>query len=47
MEIPEISDINKEGLVDWDQFNYKGPVNLFVLDKILIGGDVGFKGLYR
>ena len=48
MEVQEFSDITKEGLVDWDQFNYKGLVQLFFnRDKMLIGGEVGFNRLYR
>lgn len=29
MEIPDFSDITKEGLNDWDQFGYKGIVQVF------------------
>ena len=29
MEIPEYSYTTREGLVDWDQFNYRGFVQLF------------------
>ena len=48
MEVQEFSDITKEGLVDWDQFNYKGLVQLFFnRDKMLVGGEVGFNRLYR
>ena len=48
MEIQKFSDITKEGLVDWDQFNYKGIVQVFLArDKMLIGGEVGFNRLYR
>ena len=48
MEIPEFSDITNEGLVDWDQFNYKGLVQVFLAkDKMLIGGEIGFNRLYR
>jgi hypothetical protein len=48
MEIPEFSDITKEGLVDWDQFNYKGLIQVFIpKGKMLIGGEVGFNRLYR
>lgn len=48
MDIPEYSDIVGEGLVDWDQFNYKGLVQVFIpRDKFLIGGEVGFNRLYR
>lgn len=48
IEIPEFSDITNEGLVDWDQFNYKGLVQVFLArDKMLIGGEIGFNRLYR
>lgn len=48
MEIPEFSDITEEGLVDWDQFNYKGLVQVFIpRNKFMIGGEVGFNRLYR
>jgi len=48
MEISEFSDITNEGLVDWDKFNYKGLVQLFLnRGKMLIGGEIGFNRLYR
>ncbi len=48
MEIPKFSDITKEGLVDWDQFNYKGLIQVLIpKGKMLIGGEVGFNRLYR
>lgn len=48
MEIPEFSDITNEGLVDWDQFNYKGLIQVFIpKGKMLIGGEIGFNRLYR
>lgn len=48
MEIPEYSDITQEGLVDWDNFNYKGLVQVFIpRSNFLIGGEVGFNRLYR
>ena len=48
IEIPEYSDITREGLVDWDQFNYKGLVQVFLdRGKMLIGAEVGFNRLYR
>ncbi len=48
MEIPEFSDINNEGLVDWNQFNYKGLVQIFFAkDKMSIGGEIGFNRLYK
>ena len=48
MEIPEYSDITGEGLVDWDNFNYKGLVQVFIpRNNFLIGGEVGFNRLYR
>lgn len=47
MEIPEFSDITNEGLVDWDQFNYKGLIQVFIpKGKMLIGGEIGFNRLY-
>lgn len=48
MEIPEYSDITGEGLVDWDQLNYKGLIQVFIpKGKMLIGAEVGFNRLYR
>ena len=48
MDIPEYSDYTQEGLVDWDQFNYKGLIQIFLpKDNLLIGGEVGFNRLYR
>lgn len=48
MEISEISDITNEGLVDWNQFNYKGLVQIFLeRDRMSIGGEIGFNRLYR
>ncbi len=48
MEIPEFSNITNEGLVDWDQLNYKGLVQIFLnRGKMLIGGEIGFNRLYR
>lgn len=48
MEIPEFSDITNEGLVDWNQFNYKGLIQVFIpKGKMLIGGEIGFNRLYR
>ena len=48
MEIPEYSDITREGLVDWNQFNYKGLIQAFIQkEKYAIGGEVGFNRIYR
>jgi hypothetical protein len=48
METTEFSDITNEGLVDWDQFNYKGLVQVFMpIEKFMVGGEVGFNRLYR
>ncbi len=48
MEIPEFSDVTNEGLVDWNQFNYKGLIQVFIpKGKMLIGGEIGFNRLYR
>lgn len=48
MDIPEYSDFTNEGLVDWDQFNYKGLIQVFIpKNNLLIGGEVGFNRLYR
>jgi len=48
MKISEYSDITGEGLVDWDQLNYKGFIQVFIpKGKMLIGAEVGFNRLYR
>lgn len=48
MDIPEYSDYTQTGLVDWNQFNYKGLVQVLVPNNnFLIGGEVGFNRLYR
>jgi len=48
MEIPEYSDVTGEGLVDWDNFNYKGLIQIFIpRNNFLIGVEVGFNRLYR
>ncbi|MFQ6678027.1 MAG: hypothetical protein ACE5D0_06855 [Fidelibacterota bacterium] len=48
MDIPEYSEITDEGLVEWNQFNYKGLVQIFFLknDPISIGSELGINRLY-
>lgn len=48
MDIPEFSEVTNEGLVDWDQFNYKGLVQVFLdRGKMLVGAELGFNRLYK
>ncbi len=48
MEIQETSDLNREGLVDWAQFNYKGLVQIFIpKGKTSLGVELGFNSLYK
>ncbi len=48
MEIPEYSYITELGLVDYDQFNYKGLVQIFFNSsrKVSYGAELGFNRLY-
>lgn len=48
MDIPEYSSINRRGLVDWDQFNYKGLIQILFKksETISYGPEIGFNRLY-
>jgi len=48
MEIPEHSDISGEGLVDWNQFNYKGLIQILFhkSENVSFGPEIGFNRLY-
>jgi len=48
MEIPEYSEITDEGLVDWNQFNYKGLIQIFKQNdqSYSLGGELGIHRLY-
>ena len=36
MDIPEYSDFNTRGLVEWDQFNYKGLIQVLFENKLQV-----------
>ena len=48
MDIPEYSDVTDEGLVEWNQFNYKGLIQLYFTKKedISLGTELGINRLY-
>ena len=48
MDIPEYSDINRRGLVDWNQFNYKGLIQVLFKksENISYGPEIGVTRLY-
>ena len=48
MDMPEYSNFNQRGLVDWDQFNYRALIQvLFDHSKtVSLGPEVGFSRLY-
>ncbi|MFC1693050.1 hypothetical protein ACFL1R_06060 [Candidatus Latescibacterota bacterium] len=48
MEIPEYSNITDEGLVDWNQFNYKGLIQILFKksENVSFGPEIGFNRLY-
>jgi len=48
MEIPEYSEILDEGLVDWDQFNYKGLIQILFKksETVSFGPEIGINRLY-
>jgi len=47
MDISEFSEVTNTGLNDWDQFNYKGLIQIFLnRDKMLLGAELGFNRLY-
>lgn len=48
MEIPEYSEITDEGLVSWNQFNYKGLLQFWFVknDQVSLGPELGINRLY-
>lgn len=48
MEIPESSSTTDYGLVDWNQFNYKGLIQILFnsSQKVSFGAELGFNRLY-
>ena len=48
MEIPEYSEIADEGLVEWDQFNYKGLLQILFIksENLSFGPELGINRLY-
>ena len=48
MDIPEYSNVNRRGLVDWNQFNYKGLIQVFFKksETVSYGSEIGFNRLY-
>ena len=48
MGIPEYSEITDEGLVEWNQFNYKGLIQILFKksENVSFGPELGFNRLY-